>query len=401
MKRRKLIIIISILVILSIAVTAFAILKSQKDNKIVWNTVHPEVGDIQILVTATGTLNAVKTVLVGTQVSGTISKIFVDFNDNVKAGQVIALLDERNLQLSLDEAEANLSKAQAQLDQVKAEYERNQELFNKGLISQSDLDVQLSNFKTAQDNVSTSEGEVKKAKVNLSYASIVSPINGVIVSRNVDVGQTVAASFNTPTLFSIANDLKEMQLQANVDEADIGKVKTGQQVYFKVDAYPDITFNGTVQQLRMQPITTNNVVSYAVMIDAPNDDLKLLPGMNADISIVVQERKNILKVPISAMTFLPGKSQEGMDSITVQHTRDSLSASRKSLVFIQNNGKPIPVVIETGLSDGIYFEVKEGALTRQDDLIIGMRTNGNISTPDTRGLFQRPGGNRPPGGQPR
>jgi len=188
---------------------------------------------------------------VGTQVSGVISKIYVDYNDIVKAGQVIALLDTRNLQVSLDEAEANLSKAQTQLAQIKGEFDRNQILLDKKLVTQSDYDIQLSNYKSAQNTVQTAEGELSRASINLNLATIVAPISGIIISRNVDVGQTVAASFTTPTLFTIANDLKKMQLQANVDEADISQIKIGQAVFFNVDAYPNETFSGIVQQLQL------------------------------------------------------------------------------------------------------------------------------------------------------
>jgi HlyD family secretion protein len=389
MKKRTIIIVISIIVVLVATATVYSIWKSEKNTEISYTTVKPGKGDIQIVITATGTVNAVKTVLVGTQVSGVISKILVDYNDVVKAGQVIALLDTRSLQVSLDEAKANLSKAQSQLDQVKADFERNQILFDKQLITSSAYEIQLSSYKTAQNTVQSADGELSKARINLDFATITAPISGVIISRNVDVGQTVAASFSTPTLFTIANDLKKMQLQANVDEADIGQISIGQYVFFTVDAYPDLNFTGIVQQLRMQPITTNNVVSYAVMIDAPNDDLKLLPGMNANISIVVNEAKNIIKIPISALYFSPGQLQKGLDSVVIQKQRDSLGILGQSLVFILNNGNLTPVIIQTGLSDGIKTEVKSGALTLQSELVVGIKQNG-VVVPQSKGLIQTP-----------
>ncbi len=387
MKKRT-IIILTVIGIIAIASTAYAIWSNKKDTKIQWITVHPEKGNVQILVTATGTVNAVKTVQVGTQVSGVISKIYVDFNSVVKQGQVIALLDTRTLAVSQNEAESNLIKAQAQLEQLKADYDRNQILFDKGLIAKSDLDLQAANYKVAVTNVQTAESELKRARINLDLAYIKAPISGVILSRTVDVGQTVAASFQTPTLFTIANDLKKMQLQANVDEADIAQVQTGQSVFFTVDAYPDNIFTGTVYEIRRQPITTNNVVDYAVMIDAPNDDLKLLPGMNSDISIIVQESKNVIKVPVSAMSFNPGKSQKDIDSASVQHQRDSLSAVGKALVFVLNNDVLTPVIIETGLSDGIKTEVKSGDITQQSQVVTGIKGSGN--NPQTKGLIQTP-----------
>lgn len=389
MKKRSVIIVISIIVVLAATATVYSIWKNQKNTDVSWITVQPENGDIQNLVTATGTVNALKTVLVGTQVSGVISKIFVDFNDVVKEGQVIALLDTRNLKVSLDEAKANLLKSQAQLDQIKAQYERDSVLYEENLIASTDFDLQTSNYKAAVNTVQTAQGEVSRAKINLDLATITAPISGVIISRNVDVGQTVAASFTTPTLFAIANDLKKMQLQANVDEADIGLISNGQQVFFNVDAYPDINFTGVVQQIRMQPITTNNVVSYAVMINAPNDDLKLLPGMNADISIVVKEVKNIVKVPITALNFSPGQLQKGMDSLVIRRQRDSLAALGQSLIFILNNGNLTPVTIQTGLSDGIKIEVKNGDITPKSQLVVGVRQNG-VVVPQSKGLIQTP-----------
>jgi len=388
MKKRTIIIIIVIVILVAIG-TVYSIWKNQKDTKIDWITVKPAKGNIQILVTATGIVNAVQTVLVGTQVSGVISKIFVDYNNVVKKGQVIALLDTRSLRVSLDEAEANLSKAQAQLDQIKAEYDRNEILYEKGLISKNDIDLQLSNYKAAQNTVRAAEGEISKARINLDLATIRAPIDGIVISRNVDVGQTVAASFTTPTLFTIANDLKKMQLQANVDEADIGQIQTGQSAFFSVDAYPDVTFTGVVGQIRLQPITTNNVVSYAVMIEAPNDDLKLVPGMNANISIIVQESKDVIKIPVTALNFSPGQLQKGIDSISIQKQRDSLGTLGQSLVFVLNNGSLIPVAIQTGLSDGIKIEVKSGELTTQSELVTGIKQNG-VVTPQSKGLIQTP-----------
>ena len=389
MKRRSIIIIISVIVIFAATATAYTIWKNGKDTKVEWITVKPSKGNVQILVTATGTVNAVKTVQIGTQVSGVISKIYVDFNSMVKEGQIIAVLDTRSLKVSLNEAEANLLKSQAQLEQIKADYERSQELFAKGLVAKSDFDLQTANYKAAQNTVQAAQGELQKARINLDFATIRSPISGIVVSRAVDVGQTVAASFSTPTLFTIANDLKKMQLQANVDEADIGQVQNGQSVFFSVDAYPDQTFKGSVEQIRLQPITTNNVVSYAVMIDAPNEDLKLVPGMNADISIIVQESKDVIRIPVQAMNFSPWQNQKGLDSVAIQRQRDSLSALGQSLVFVLNNGNLTPVAIQTGLTDGVRMEVKNDVLTVQSELVTGIKVNGTVA-PQSKGLIQAP-----------
>lgn len=397
MKNRKTIIIISAAVVLIAVGLWYFVLRGKQDTKIDWVTARVEKGDVQNLVTATGTVNAVQTVQIGTQVSGVISKINVDYNSVVKKGQVLAVLDTRNLQVALDQSRANLTKAQAQLDQAKSEMDRNKILVDKGLLPQSDYDLLVANYKVAQTTLASSQGDVSKAETNLELATIKSPIDGVVISRAVDVGQTVAASLSTPTLFTVANDLKKMQLQANVDEADIGQIQTGQSVFFKVDAYPDVTFTGVVQQLRMQPITVNNVVSYAVMIDAPNDELKLLPGMNADISIIVREVKDVIKVPIAATNFFPPKAYQKLDSASVVAERDSLAKWDKQLVFVLNEGNLVPVPIKTGLSDGIKIQVTEGELSPKQQVVIGTRQSGNASSQQTKGLIttpQRGPGNR-------
>jgi len=398
MNKRKIITVSIIAIVLAAAITGYFIYKGKQDTKIEWLTSGVEKGDVQILVTATGTVNAVQTVLIGTQVSGVISKINVDFNSVVKKGQVLAVLDTRNLQVALDQARANFTKAQAQLEQTKSEMERNRILVDKGLVTASEYDLLVANYTVAQTTVESAKGDVSRAETNLALATIESPIDGVVISRAVDVGQTVAASLSTPTLFTVANDLKKMQLQANVDEADIGQIENGQSVFFKVDAYPDITFTGVVQQLRMSPITVNNVVSYAVMIDAPNDELKLLPGMNADISIITREAKNVLKIPITAMNFSPPRSYTVLDSASVLKMRDSAAAWNKSVVFVLNEGNISPVFIKTGLSDGIKIEVTEGELTPKTQLVVGVKQNGVTSTTQTKGLIttpQRQGGQRP------
>ncbi|MBS1493452.1 MAG: efflux RND transporter periplasmic adaptor subunit [Bacteroidetes bacterium] len=399
MNRKKLITIIIIVVVLAAGVTEYFFYKGKQDTKIDWVTARVEKGDVQILVTATGTVNAVQTVLIGTQVSGVISKINVDFNSVVKKGQVLAVLDTRNLQVALDQSRANLTKVQAQLEQAKSEMDRNKILVDKGLVTPSDYDLLTANYKVAQTTVASAQGDVSKAETNLELATIKSPIDGVVISRAVDVGQTVAASLSTPTLFTVANDLRKMQLQANVDEADIGQIETGQSVFFKVDAYPDVTFTGVVQQLRMSPITVNNVVSYAVMIDAPNDELKLLPGMNADISIITKEAKNVIKIPMAALNFSPPKLPNVMDSVTVLKLKDSLATWNKSLVFVLNEGNISPVFIKTGLSDGIKIEVTEGDLAPKSLVVTGVKQNGVTTNAQTKGLIttpQRQGGQRPP-----
>ncbi|MCG6537934.1 MAG: efflux RND transporter periplasmic adaptor subunit, partial [Syntrophales bacterium LBB04] len=274
-------------------------------------------GTIQATVTATGTVNAVVTVLVGTQVSGTIKSIYVDFNSPVKKGQLIALIDPSTFDAQVAQARANLLAARANLEKdetaevdTKRTMGRNKELFSRNLIARSDLDTAETNYNSskaqcgaAKAQVAQAQAALKTAEINLMYTRIVSPVDGTVVSRNVDVGQTVAASFQTPTLFNIAKDLTKMQIDSNVAEADIGRVKVDQPVEFTVDAYPDIIFKGRVSEVRKAPITVQNVVTYDVVVKVDNPDLKLMPGMTANISIIVAKKENVLKIPNAALRF--------------------------------------------------------------------------------------------------
>ena len=270
-----------------------------------WRTAPVERGPLQVSVTATGTLQAVVTVQVGTQVSGTVSAIYADFNSQVKKGEVIARIDTTLLRASLADAESNLEKAAAQARQAEDQRKRTQALFERDLVSRSDLDQAVANASVARANQASARAQVDRARINLRYAIIVSPIDGTVLSRAVDVGQTVAASFNTPTLFTIAGDLRQMQVQASVDEADIGKVRVGQRATFSVDAYPDTNFAGEVLQVRLNPVVNQNVVSYDVVISVPNPDLRLMPGMTASLSIAVARKEDALQVPAAALRFSP------------------------------------------------------------------------------------------------
>ena len=270
-----------------------------------WRTGKVERGDLKIVVTATGTLSADTTVQVGTQVSGVIDKIYVDFNSVVKKGQVVAKLDTTYLASSVEDASSAMYRAQVQVDLTKLNYDRNKELFNEKVIAKSDYDQSYSDYMTALANARSAKSALDRSKINLRYATIVAPVSGVVISRAVDRGQTVAASFSTPTLFSIANDLTKMQVQASIDEADIGKIKNGQDVSFTVEAYPDMIFSGTVSQIRLQPIILQNVVNYTVIVDVPNTEMKLMPGMTANITVMVQQVQNVIKLPASALKFWP------------------------------------------------------------------------------------------------
>ncbi len=262
-------------------------------------------GTITNTVTATGTIEATVTVEVGTQVSGIIEHIYVDFNDNVKQGQVLARLDETALRAQLEQSQANVDQARAQLNFQEATYNRLKVLFEKNLIAQADYDQALFNYENSKASLSNARSALARAEVNLAYATIYSPIDGVVLNRAIEEGQTVAASFNTPEMFTIVNDLTQMEVQTNVDEADIGNVRQGQRVEFTVDAYPDLVFTGSVSQVRLQPVTTNNVVTYVVILNAPNPEKKLMPGMTASATIFIEEKHNTLVVSGKSLRFTP------------------------------------------------------------------------------------------------
>jgi HlyD family secretion protein len=356
-----------------------------------WRTVPAEKGDLNVEVTASGTANPHFLVQVGTQVSGTISRILVDFNSRVKRGQLIALLDTTFLHAAVEDAAATLRKAQAQEMLTKHTADRTKELFDKGLAAQADLDQATADYESSRAALSSAQAQLDRAKINLAYAFIVSPITGVVVNRNVDVGQTVAASFNTPTLFTIADDLTKMQTQASIDEADIGQVKIGQQASFTVDAYPDRTFTGVVTQIRLQPTTVQNVVSYTVMIDFDNPDLAILPGMTANITLAVQQAHDVIKVPLAALKFTPPGFQSASgnrrawggkdttsrmakrppDSGTARDTTRLSRRKDRARIFILDDNKPKPVMVKTGLNNGGYVAI-EGDVQAGQLVVVGL-----------------------------
>ncbi len=277
----------------------------QPQHTVSYETAAAEKADIRSSVTATGTIEPVTKVEVGTQVSGIVSKIYVDYNSIVKAGQVIAELDKTNLTSELNSARANQAAAQSELDYQTANYNRYKNLYDKGLVSANDYETARLSFRKARQTDITAQENVKKAETNLGYATITSPIDGVVLSKAVEEGQTVAASFSTPTLFTIAQDLTDMRVIADIDEADIGNVKDGQRVTFTVDAFPDDVFQGQVTQVRQEAATESNVVTYEVVISAPNNDLKLKPGLTANVTVYTQEKNNVLAVPAKALRFTP------------------------------------------------------------------------------------------------
>ena len=291
--------------IVQIAFLALLLTACNKKVEFTYSTAVVEKQDITTSVTATGTIEPVTSVDVGTQVSGIVSKLYVDYNSVVKAGQIIAELDRTNLLSDLASAEANLKSAQSDLDFQKANHERYKNLYDQGLISANDYEQARLSYLRSQQTVAQQRESVKRARTNLSYATITSPIDGVVLSKEVEEGQTVASSFNTPTLFKIAQDLTNMRVIADVDEADIGEVKEGQRVTFTVDAFPNDIFEGHVTQVRQQATTESNVVTYEVVISAPNDDLKLKPGLTANVNIFTLELKDVLAVSSKALRFKP------------------------------------------------------------------------------------------------
>jgi len=305
MKKRTIIILVSVAVV----VAAVVILISARSSKAEFTLETAKIGrgNISNTITATGTLEALRTVEVGTQVSGVIERIYVDFNSEVKKGQVIAEIDREPLLAQMVQSQSNVDNAEAELQYQKSTFERNKALKEKNLIAQADYDLAQYNYKKSISNLSNAKSAHERNKINLSYATIYSPIDGIILDRAVDEGQTVAASFNTPTLFTIANDLTQMQVEANIDEADIGQVKKGQRVEFKVDAFPESVFSGSVSEVRLQPVLTSNVVTYTVIINAPNPDKNLMPGMTANITVFVKEKNDILVVPGKALRFSPDR----------------------------------------------------------------------------------------------
>ena len=325
----------------------------KKEEKVDFETAKVTRQDISTSITATGTIEPVTSVTVGTQVSGIVSKLYVDYNSVVKKGQVIAELDKTNLISELNTAKANLSSAQSTLNYETANYNRYKTLYDKGLVSANDYENALLSYQKARESVTTSKQSVQKAQTNLGYATITSPIDGVVLSKSVEEGQTVAASFNTPELFTIAKDLTDMRVIADIDEADIGGVKEGQRVSFTVDAFPDDRFEGQVTQVRQQATTSSNVVTYQVVISAPNKDLKLMPGLTANVTIFTLEKTGVLAVPSKALRFAPNQAllKEG------QQIAD-IDAPQKVWTMEGNVFKAHAVTI--GTSNGMLTEIISG-----------------------------------------
>jgi HlyD family secretion protein len=385
--KKKSIIIVIILIVLGVG-GFFAFTGNDKEPK--FRTEKAVRGSIRAAVTANGTVNAVTTVLVGTQVSGTIKNLYVDYNTPVKKGQLLALIDPATFEAQAAQARANLMAGRANLEKAEAALldsrrtlERNRTLFSRNLIPRSDLDTAETNHTSAAAQVSAAKAQIEQqkaalrtAEINLKYTRILSPVDGTVISRSVDVGQTVAASFQTPTLFNIAQDLTRMQIDTSVAEADIGRIETDQPVEFTVDAYPERIFKGKVSEIRNAPITVQNVVTYDVVVKVDNPDYKLKPGMTANVSIITAEKADVLKIPNTALRFKMPASEKTAESGKPEVKPASARAtgnpkvSRGFGIWILDAQGPKRVRVAVGISDGIFTEVVSGGLKEEQDVIV-------------------------------
>ena len=377
---------VGVIVIAAIAIWLSTGKKEEAQVKFVEETVSPQT--LQSSVTATGTIEPVTSVSVGTQVSGIVSKLYVDYNSVVKKGQVIAELDKTNLLSQLNTAKASLANAESALNYQQANFKRYSNLYKKGLVSADDYESAQLSYKQASEQVASAKEEVQRAQTNLGYATITSPIDGVVLSKEVEEGQTVAASFSTPELFTIAQDLTNMQVVADVDEADIGDVKVGERVTFTVDAYPDDTFSGSVTQVRQEATTTNNVVTYEVVISAKNADLKLKPGLTANVTIYTSEKSGVLSVSNKALRFTPTKETVGKHKI--------VDKTAKSKVWVLDGQNVVAKSVTIGQTDGTHTQILSG-LKKGEKIITSIETATEEEEEETTqetGLIGGPG----PGG---
>jgi len=396
---------IGIGIVLAAVVAVAGYMYFKKENGVSqYRTSKVEKGEIVDAITATGNINAVTTVSVGSQVSGTLQQIFVDFNSRVSKGQVIALIDPRLLEAAVEQARANVDNARASLERAQVAVidtdrtnRRNRELVKDGFVAQSDVDSSqtaweqaVAQKKSAEAALQQFEAALRVARTNLEYATIRSPVNGIVISRNVDVGQTVAASFQTPTLFSIAEDLTKMQVDTNVDESDIGRAVLGQTATFTVDAWPEKTFTGEVAQVRNSPIVTQNVVTYNVVVRVDNRELFLKPGMTANVSIEVKKYRDVLKIPNAALRYRPlAKGTETESPGKRPGNGKGKETGGQRVYLLGKDGKPVPVRVKGGVSNGTFTVLEEGDLKEGDLLVTGEsqgKKAGGSATPPGMGL---------------
>jgi HlyD family secretion protein len=398
-------IVVAVVLMIALAAGGWYFYKN-KENGVQFRTERVTRGDLRATVTATGTVNAVTTVLVGTQVSGTVKEIFVDFNSPVKKGQLLAQIDPELSQTRVAQARANLQSAEAGVEKASSvlqdanrTLDRNRTLWDRNYIARSELDTSETSRQSAVAQSSVAKAQVGQARAalqqeetTLQYTRILSPVDGVVISRNVDVGQTVAASFQTPTLFSIAQDLTRMQIETNVDEADIGRIRVGQTVQFTVDAYPDSIFPGNVAEVRNAPTTIQNVVTYTVVVKVANPELKLKPGMTANVSIITALEKDILKVPNAAIRFKWQPAGAGSDQVNAKAVGAGRSqaggvanAAKTQGVWVLAGQKPRRASLTLGISDGNYTAVLSGELKEGDAVIIEAKGQANKGASQTGG----------------
>lgn len=364
-----------VVILIALLWGGFAIFGGSSKSEIGFSTVNVSRGDLKQVVTATGEIQPVNTVNVGSQVSGTIDELFVDFNSKVKKGDVLLTIEPSVLQASVDEAKASLLSAESQRDYAKSEYERNKILYEDDFIPRAELEQSQTNYEQAEQAVNRARSQYERAETNLGYATITSPVDGTVISRKVDVGQTVAASFQTPDLFEIAQDLSKMQIETAVSEADIGNIKEGQKVTFTVDAYPKDTFEGVVKQVRLTPTITSNVVVYTVVIDVDNSDLRLMPGMTAFVSIVVSEKADVFKA--SNFAFLL-RSFDGI-------VDDAGEATPKTHLAVLRGDEVVLVKYTKGLVTATETEIISDELQDGDKII-----NGKTGMQSTGTTMMRP-----------
>jgi len=412
MKRRTILIVVCIVAAVAVGIGVITHFRGAKNGGTLQFS-EVKRGDIVNTVSSTGTISAVNSVDVGAQVSGIIKKLYVDFNSEVKAGQVLAVLDTTIIAAQAFDARAGLQRSKAQLDQAAAEYERNKPLFENGYLSATEFVSIKTNYDAAVASYQSAEAALKRALKNLEYTTITSPISGTVIQRNVDAGQTIQASFQAPTLFIIASDMKSMQIEVNVDESDIGLIKEGMRVTFTVQAYPDDEFSGEVRQVRLQPVTLQNVVNYTVVADASNESGKLLPGMTATVDFVIDEKKDVLLVPNSALQFKPdeetldrimkdfqkkmaARRSEG-DSAASGGRREGAGAARPGargaagsrgasgaaapsrVFYADEKGEPAIAFFRPGATDGRNTEVKESRV-----IVEGMKVITGIAKAETK-----------------
>lgn len=383
---------ILLVIVLAAGAAALWYWKFRGEEKVyVLQTEHPYIGTLSNTVTATGTIQPVDTVAVGTQVSGTIKNVYADFNSKVRKGQLLAQLDKSLLLAQVQQITANLQQAKANAVYQKSNFERQTELYKAGAISKADFETAQYQYQSGNDNVNSIEAQLASANKNLSYSDIYSPIDGTVLSRSVSEGQTVAATFSTPTLFSIAKDLTKMQVQAAVDEADIGNVVKGQRVSFSVDAFPNDTFPGTVQEIRLRPTTSSNVVNYTTIINAPNENLKLKPGMTANITIYTKEVKDVIIIPARALLFQPDsllakqftiegkiansnhktkRSGIGGTTPSAKSSGSTGGTTAQAEVWLKKGNSIVGTSISTGMNDETEVQVM-GGLQVDDEVILG------------------------------